>query len=188
MSEFNESEKRAMEYYQMEANEEMSFTCDFDSAKFMTALGIKALEEDSFENHQYRFKTLINLIVKQKDEINELYNMKKEHSIMKRLIVDNGLWEKLLNDDEFITYLREDYTGKDLIDETKCLKCGEGKPAYCEDCMQKVIAENAALQKERDDIYDDYQDIGKEKCMNEIAVGEKVKQIKKIAEEIWDMV
>lgn len=34
-----------------------------------------------------------------------------------------------------------------LIDDTKCLRCGEGIPAYCEDCMQKVIAENAELQR-----------------------------------------
>ena len=36
---------------------------------------------------------------------------------------------------------------KTLIDDTKCLQCGTGKPAYCEDCMQKIIAENVRLQK-----------------------------------------
>lgn len=81
---------------------------------------------------------------------NEKQNMMeivKEHAIMKRIIVENGLWNTLLNDEEFVKYLREDYEGKDYIDDTKCLQCGEGKPAYCESCMQKVIAENAELQR-----------------------------------------
>lgn len=46
----------------------------------------------------------VNLIEKQQKEIEEL---KKEHKIMKRIIIDNGLWETLLNDDEFVNYLEE---------------------------------------------------------------------------------
>ena len=40
--------------------------------------------------------------------LNNLEEFKKEHKIMKRILVKNGLWEKLLNDDEFIEYLEED--------------------------------------------------------------------------------
>ena len=79
------------------------------------------------------------------------YEFIREHAIMKRIIVENGLWETLLNDAEFNEYMREEYTGESnlekYINENTCLRCGKGKPAYCEDCMQKVIAENAELQR-----------------------------------------
>lgn len=32
------------------------------------------------------------------------------------------------------------------MDKDKCLHCGEGEPGYCEDCYQKLIAENVRLQ------------------------------------------
>ena len=32
-----------------------------------------------------------------------------------------------------------------LKDET-CLRCGEGKPKYCENCIQELIAKNTSLQ------------------------------------------
>ena len=34
-------------------------------------------------------------------------NIKKEHRIMKRIIQENGLWETLLKDNEFVKYLEE---------------------------------------------------------------------------------
>lgn len=34
--------------------------------------------------------------------------LQKEHSIMIRIIKENGLWETLLNDDEFLEHLRSD--------------------------------------------------------------------------------
>ena len=63
----NEEEKKAIEYYQ---NKEVSFSVDFDTENLLKALGIT--EEDSFENHQIRFKTLLNLIEKLKKENEEL--------------------------------------------------------------------------------------------------------------------
>ena len=63
----NEEEKEAIEYYQ---NKEVSFSVDFDTEKLLKALGIT--EEDSFENHQIRFKTLLNLIEKLQKENDEL--------------------------------------------------------------------------------------------------------------------
>lgn len=65
----NEEEKKAIEYYQ---NKEVSFSVDFDTEKLLKALGIT--EEDSFENHQIRFKTLLNLIEKLQKENEELKN------------------------------------------------------------------------------------------------------------------
>lgn len=63
--------------------------------------------ENLKKNRGVSFKeadVLSNLIEKQEKEIEEL---KKEHKIMKRIIIDNGLWETLLNDDEFVNYLEE---------------------------------------------------------------------------------
>ena len=62
----SKEEKKAIEYY---SNKEVSFSVDFDTEKLLKALGIT--EEDSFENHQIRFKTLLNLITKLQKE-NEL--------------------------------------------------------------------------------------------------------------------
>lgn len=39
--------------------------------------------------------------------LNNLEEFKAEHKIMKRLLVENNLWERLLNDDEFIEYLED---------------------------------------------------------------------------------
>ena len=40
--------------------------------------------------------------------LNSLEEFKTEHKIMKRILVENNLWEKLLNDDEFIEHLEEE--------------------------------------------------------------------------------
>lgn len=54
----SEEERKAIEYYQ---DKEVGFTLEnFDFTEFKKTLGIT--EEDSFENHQIRFKTLLNLI------------------------------------------------------------------------------------------------------------------------------
>ena len=60
-------EKKTVEYYQ---NKEVSLSVDFDTENLLKALGIT--EEDSFENHQIRFKTLLNLIEKLQKENNKL--------------------------------------------------------------------------------------------------------------------
>jgi len=41
------------------------------------------------------------------NRVKELEEFKAEHKIMKRLLVENNLWERLLNDDEFIEYLED---------------------------------------------------------------------------------
>lgn len=63
----NIEEEKAIKYYQ---NKDISFSVDFDTKKLLEALGIT--EEDSFENHQIRFKTLLNLIEKLQKENEEL--------------------------------------------------------------------------------------------------------------------
>lgn len=37
-----------------------------------------------------------------------LKEFKKEHEIMKKILIEKGLWENLLNDDRFLEYLREE--------------------------------------------------------------------------------
>lgn len=58
-----EEEKKSIEYY---SDKEVSFSVDFDTEKLLKSLGIT--EEDSFENHQIRIKTLLNLITRLKKE------------------------------------------------------------------------------------------------------------------------
>lgn len=40
--------------------------------------------------------------------IEQLEEFKKEHLIMKQILIEHGLYETLLNDDRFIKYLKED--------------------------------------------------------------------------------
>lgn len=39
---------------------------------------------------------------------NQLNEFKEEHKIMKQILIENGLWERLLNDDRFLKHLRSD--------------------------------------------------------------------------------
>ena len=63
----NKEEMKAIEYYQ---DKKISFGVNFDTEKLLRALGIT--EEDNFENHQIRFKTLLNIIEKLQKENEEL--------------------------------------------------------------------------------------------------------------------
>ena len=47
--------------------------------------------------------------------VTDLDEFKKEHSIMKRFIYTNGLWNRFLNYDAFIDHLRNDNTTKEVI-------------------------------------------------------------------------
>ena len=40
--------------------------------------------------------------------VNELKNIAVEHKIMKKFICENNLWEKFLNYDDFINWLKEE--------------------------------------------------------------------------------
>ena len=74
--EITKEQKEAIEYYQ---NKEVSLSVDFDTENLLKALGIT--EEDSFENHQIRFKTLLNLIEKlqkENEELKEIYRSEKK--------------------------------------------------------------------------------------------------------------
>ena len=47
--------------------------------------------------------------------VTDLDEFKKEHNIMKRFIYTNGLWNRFLNYDAFIDYLRDDNITKEVI-------------------------------------------------------------------------
>ena len=51
---------------------------------------------------------IITEFLRQRKELHDIY---VEHKIMKRILIEHGLWEELLNDDEFLEFLREDYKG-----------------------------------------------------------------------------
>ena len=77
----NEEEKKVIEYYK---DKEFSFSVECDTEELLKMLGIVEREEDSFENHQIRFRTLLNLIAKLQKENEELKNkiMDKELEII----------------------------------------------------------------------------------------------------------
>ncbi len=51
---------------------------------------------------------IINEFLRHRKELHDIY---VEHKIMKKILIENNLWEELLNDDEFLEFLREDYEG-----------------------------------------------------------------------------
>lgn len=94
----NKEERKAIEYYQ---DKEISFGVNFDTEKLLRTLGIT--EEDSFENHQIRFKTLLNLIEKLQKENKEL---KQERNNNYRMIA--------LAQNEVLGYMQGYEDGKKL--------------------------------------------------------------------------
>lgn len=41
------------------------------------------------------------------NELEEFEKFQEEHKIMKQILIENNLWETLLNDDRFLEYLRK---------------------------------------------------------------------------------
>ena len=75
---------------------------------------IEKLENDiNYNKRQMKEKgSYIPFDIKLTERVEKLLKAHKEksteHKIMKRILVENGLWEKLLNDGEFINYLKEE--------------------------------------------------------------------------------
>ena len=74
--------------------------------EFLTDEDIHGLEED------LEITVLQNKLDKANERIEELEDELKEykieHKIMKQILIENNLWERLLNDDRFIEHLREE--------------------------------------------------------------------------------
>lgn len=56
----------------------------------------------------YTEEDLLLFIYDLRKENARLKEFKKEHEIMKKILIEKGLWETLLNDDRFLEYLREE--------------------------------------------------------------------------------
>lgn len=123
----NKEERKAIEYYQ---DKEISFGVDFDTEKLLKALGIT--EEDSFENHQIRFKTLLNLIEKLQKENEEYYKQldldyTENNFISKQVVKDN-----LIKYQEEYELLLEHQSGKES-NRTKYLR---GRIHMCQELLE----------------------------------------------------
>lgn len=66
--------------------------------------------------------------------------------------IKNGEYEDLKGDVEATKWAIETIQSlknkvQELEQQKACLHCGSGEAAYCEECYQKLIAENAKLQR-----------------------------------------
>lgn len=95
----NKEEREAIEYYQ---DKEISFGVNFDTEELLRALGIT--KEDSFENHQIRFKTLLNLIEK----------LQKENEKLKNKLLDTLEGQKVIKE-ETPQYIKENYIPVQIV-------------------------------------------------------------------------
>ena len=104
INKLSEEEKKAIEYYN---NNEYTFgfEVDMDMEEFKKAIGIEETEEDTFEKHQMRFKTLLNLIEKQQEQLQE-----------KDKIID--LMAEMITEAKFCYFKKE--KGGELLGEYRC--------------------------------------------------------------------
>lgn len=124
-----EEEKKAVEYY---SDKEVSFEVDFDTKNLLKALGIT--EEDSFENHKIRFKTLLNLITKLRQENEELTTAlsKQSKDIVNYLV-------ELQQKDKQIDLMAEHIVSSAIVDDTVCaIKC-DCESDILEDCSHEKM-------------------------------------------------
>lgn len=69
---------------------------------------LELVEYEGFYNHIKEWNFIKNYITNLQQENARLKEFKKEHEIMKKILIEKGLWETLLNDDRFLEYLREE--------------------------------------------------------------------------------
>ena len=65
-------------------------------------------DKDNVEQWSYKLDDLKDYIINLQQENARLKEFKNEHEIMKKILIEKGLWETLLNDDRFLEYLREE--------------------------------------------------------------------------------
>ena len=137
-----EEEKKAVEYY---SDKEVSFEVDFDTKNLLKALGIT--EEDSFENHKIRFKTLLNLITKLRQENEELTTaLSKQSKDIGNYLVELQQKDKQID-------LMAEFINKQDIDEDICKNnmsdlCDEfGTGINCIKCIKQYFEKLAKEKK-----------------------------------------
>lgn len=65
------------------------------------------MEENMIRGAILAMQTSNEVKTKLFEYLDKLEEFKTEHKIMKRILVENNLWETLLNDDEFIEHLED---------------------------------------------------------------------------------
>jgi hypothetical protein len=139
----NKEERKAIEYYQ---DKEISFGVNFDTEKLLRELGIT--EDDSFENHQIRFKTLLNLIEK----------LQKENEELKNKLLDTLKGQKVIKE-ETPQYIKENYITVQIVKD-KIRHYQELQDNYTKkydeinEGLQAMINVLQELIEERSDIYE----------------------------------
>lgn len=63
----------------------------------------KELSVERAECIASKYNSLVDDI---QSKIEQLNDFKQEHFVMKQILIENGLWETLLNDDRFIEHLK----------------------------------------------------------------------------------
>ena len=110
-----DEEKKAIDYYTI--NEySFGFEIDCDIESFKKAIGIEETDEDTFEKHQIRFKTLLNLIEKQRKQIENLKEINKEHQKINGELRDEIKRQGNTREIEE-KYIEENFISKDKIRE-----------------------------------------------------------------------
>lgn len=64
----------------------------------------KCFDQDNYERLEEIYKKCLKIF----NQLDTLIEISKEHKILKQFIIDNGMWEKLLNDEKFLDWMEED--------------------------------------------------------------------------------
>lgn len=64
----------------------------------------KYFDEKNYERLKNTYLKCLDIY----NKLDTLIEISKEHKILKQFIIDNGMWEKLLNDEKFLEWMRED--------------------------------------------------------------------------------
>lgn len=72
-------------------------------------INVNTKEYKYFDKDNYdKLTEIYKKCLKAFDKYETLIELAKEHKILKQFIIDNGLWEKLLNDEKFLDWMKED--------------------------------------------------------------------------------
>lgn len=64
----------------------------------------KYFDEENYEKLKNIYLKCLDIY----NKLDTLIEISKEHKILKQFIIDNGMWEKLLNDEKFLDWMEED--------------------------------------------------------------------------------
>lgn len=101
----NDEIKEILDYFQKDVDK-------YEESKryLMQKYGYDEETIDNISQHERHINTkkILDYITNLQQELIKFQEFKEEHKIMKQILIENGLWERLLNDDRFLKYLRND--------------------------------------------------------------------------------